>query len=291
MRSVSEIKLSIRNINLAAMHWRCESEHKILAVHGWLDNAESFSGLAEFLPDHEIVALDFPGHGHSDHRPQGEILHYIDYIVDIYEVLKVLGWNQCVLLGHSMGAGVASVFASAFPDKLQGLICLDGLGPITIAADHLSERLNKSVRMNIKSAAKNKTVYPDIDTAVEARHQAGDISLESVKKLVRRNLKKVDSNNANRGYIWRSDARLRLPSMYYLSEEQAQGYMRKIDIPTLMIRPVDSNFRAQPILKQRASLINDLTWQDVPGGHHVHMDDPEVVLPAIKGFLQRLENE
>lgn len=291
MRTSKEIKLSIRNIDLAAMHWQGESDLKILAVHGWLDNSESFSGLAELLSDHEIVGLDFPGHGHSDHRPQGEILHYVDYIVDIYEVLKALGWDRCVLLGHSMGAGVASVFASAFPDKLQGLICLDGLGPITIAADHLPERLNRSVRMNIKSAAKNKTVYPDFDAAARARHQAGGISLESVKKLVRRNLKKVDSNDADKGYIWRSDARLRLPSLYYLSEEQAQAYMRKIDIPTLMIRPLDSNFRAEPILKHRASLINDLTWQDVPGGHHVHMDNPLVVLPAIKEFLQRLENE
>ena len=285
MRKPKEIKLSIRNIDLAAMHWQGESELKILAVHGWLDNAESFSGLAELLPDHDIVALDFPGHGHSDHRPQGEILHFVDYIVDIYEVLVALEWEQCVLLGHSMGAGVASVFASAFADKLQGLICLDGLGPVTSGVDHLPERLNKSVRMNINSTAKSKTVYPNADVAVEARYKAGDISLESVKKLVRRNLKKTQG-----GYVWRSDARLRLPSLYYLSEEQAIAYVSEIDVPTLMIRPVDSNFRIEPVLKHRASLVADLTWQDVPGGHHVHMDDPGVVAPAIKDFLARLEN-
>jgi len=284
MRKSKEITLSIRNIDLAAMHWQAESQIKILAVHGWLDNAESFSALAELLPDYEIVGLDFPGHGHSDHRPQGEILHYVDYIVDIYQVLKALEWEKCVLLGHSMGAGVASVFASAFAEKLQGLICLDGLGPITSAVDHLPERLNKSVRMNIKSTAKTKTIYPDVDAAVQARHQAGDISIESVRKLVRRNLEKVEG-----GYVWRSDSRLRLPSLYYLSEEQALAYMSKINIQTLMIRPVDSNFRAGAILKHRASLINDLTWQDVPGGHHVHMDDPQAVLPAIEDFLAKLE--
>ncbi len=284
MRKPKEIKLSIRNIDLAALHWQCESTVRILALHGWLDNAESFGALAELLPDCEIVALDFPGHGHSDHRPQGEILHYVNYIVDVYEVLKALDWDRCVLLGHSMGAGVASVFVSAFPDMFKGLICLDGLGPITCAADHLPQRLNKSVRMNIKSDAKTKTVYPDVDAAIAARHQVGDISRESVQKLVRRNLKKVSD-----GYVWRSDVRLRLPSLYYLSEQQAQAYMRKITVPTLIIRPVDSNFRAESVLKKRADLIEDLTWHNVPGGHHVHMDNPDVLIPAIKEFLQGLE--
>ncbi len=285
MRKPKEIKLSIRNIDLAAMHWQAESNLKLLAMHGWLDNAESFTGLTELLPDYEIVALDFPGHGHSGHRPQGEILHYIDYMVDIYEVIKELNWDKCVLLGHSMGAGVASIFASAFPDKLSGLICLDGLGPITSAAEHLPQRLNKSVRMNIKSSAKSKTVYPDVEAAVEHRHMAGDISRTAVQKLVRRNLKKID-----KGYIWRSDSRLRLPSLYYLSEEQAQAYMRDIQIPTLMIRPIDSNFRGEIVLKERAALIKDLIWHEVAGGHHVHMDHPEIVLPAIKDFLLKLEN-
>ncbi len=285
MRKPNEITLPIRNINLTALHWQAESNIKILAVHGWLDNAESFTGLAELLPEYEIVALDFPGHGHSDHRPQGEVLHYVDYIVDIYEVLNALDWDQCLLMGHSMGAGVASVFTSAFPEKLTGLICLDGLGPITSAADHLPQRLNKSVRMNIKSTTKTKTVYPDVEAAVQARHQAGDLSQQSVRKLVRRNLKRIDN-----GYIWRSDSRLRLPSLYYLSEEQAHAYLNNIQTPTLMIRPTDSSFRAEAVLKQRASLISDLIWQELPGGHHLHMDNPEIVAPVVKDFLHRLEN-
>ena len=285
MRKPEEIRLPIRNIDLAAMHWQAESGLKILALHGWLDNAESFTGLAQLLSGYEIVALDFPGHGHSDHRPQGEILHYVDYIVDIYEVMKALNWDKCVLLGHSMGAGVASVFASAFPEKLHGLICLDGLGPITCAVDHLPQRLNKSVRMNTKSSAKTKTIYPDVEAAVEHRHMAGDLSRQAVQKLVRRNLKKIDN-----GYIWRSDSRLRLASLYYLSEQQAQAFMSNISVPTLMIRPVDSNFRAEAVLKQRASLVKDLIWHQVAGGHHVHMDKPEIVFPAMKDFLGKLEN-
>ncbi|MFY0450190.1 alpha/beta hydrolase, partial [Xanthomonas codiaei] len=40
---------------------------RILALHGWLDNAASFVPLSAHLqaPDLDLVLLDLPGHGHS----------------------------------------------------------------------------------------------------------------------------------------------------------------------------------------------------------------------------------
>ena len=278
-----EIRLLIRNIELAAQHWPAQSKPRILALHGWLDNAQSFAPLAEKLPDCEIVALEFPGHGHSQHRPTGEILHYVDYIADVYAVLAALGWDTCILMGHSMGAGVASMFASAFPEKLLGLVCLDGLGPITGQPHEQAARLNKSVRLNTKSIAKTKTVYASVEQAVNARAQAGDLSRNAVERLVARNL--VETHN---GYIWRSDSRLRLPSLYYFSEQQAQAYLSEIKIPTLLIRPVDSAYRAKEILTARAALVEDLTWVNIPGGHHAHMDEVDEVVGPLKHFINKV---
>ena len=278
-----EIRLSIRNVELAALHWPANSKTRILALHGWLDNAQSFGPLAEKMPGYDIVALDFPGHGLSGHRPAGEILHYIDYIADVYAVLKTLNWDACVLIGHSMGAGVASLFASAFPEKLQGLICLDGLGPITGQVEDLVPRLNKSVRSNIKSIAQSKSVYESVEQAVQARVQAGNISKSSAKRLVDRNLLEI-----NNGYVWRSDARLRLPSLYYLSEQQAQAYLSEIQVPTLMIRPTESTYRAEKILRARAALISKISWIDVPGGHHAHMDQVDQMLVQLNNFIDKL---
>ena len=53
---------------LAGLQWPGEGE-PVLALHGWLDNAASFQPLAEPL-GHPLVALDFAGHGHSEHRPR-----------------------------------------------------------------------------------------------------------------------------------------------------------------------------------------------------------------------------
>src|SRR3546814_4039743 len=48
-------------------------------LHGWLDNANSFIPLAERLPN-PLLALDFSGHGHSDHAPAELATHLIDHV-------------------------------------------------------------------------------------------------------------------------------------------------------------------------------------------------------------------
>ena len=278
-----EIRLSVRNIELAALRWRANSKVRILALHGWLDNAQSFAPLAEKLPDYDIVAVDFPGHGHSEHRPVGEILHFVDYIADVYAVLKALDWDSCVLIGHSMGGGVASLFASAFPEKLSGLVCLDGLGPITGESQDLVARLKKSVQLNTKSVAQSKTVYKSVEQAVEARFKAGDLSKSSVQRLVERSLLEVSN-----GYCWRSDSRLRLPSAYYFTEQQVQACLSGIQVPTLMFRPVNSAYRVEKTLKSRAALIKNLNWVEMSGGHHAHMDQADELLKPLKNFVDKV---
>lgn len=275
-----EIRLTIRNLELAALHWSAKSSTRILALHGWLDNAQSFWPLAEKLPDIDFVALDFPGHGHSGHRPAGEILHFVDYVADVYDVLNSLEWDKCLLMGHSMGAGVASLFASSFPEKLDGLICLDGLGPVTCQAKELPATLKRAVQLNARGNGKSETVYESLDHAAQARIRATGLNQSSARKLVERNLQK-----RRNGYVWRSDPRLRQPSLYYLSEQQVGAYLREIKVPTLLVRPDGPASRAQDVLKLRSALVGDLTCVEIPGGHHAHMNSLDHLLPALYDFI------
>ena len=58
------------------------------------------------------MALDFPGHGLSRHRPEGagHGYNYCDYTLSVLAAVQALGWHDdCVIVGHSMGAGVATM--------------------------------------------------------------------------------------------------------------------------------------------------------------------------------------
>lgn len=70
---------------IAAQEWKgTECKHQILMLHGWQDNSNSFKRLVPLLPeDWWVVALDFPGHGHSSHRVTGLPYHAPDYLIDI----------------------------------------------------------------------------------------------------------------------------------------------------------------------------------------------------------------
>ena len=66
--------LTLAHGRLAALAWGDPEAPTWLALHGWLDNAESFSRLAPLLVEAlgiRIVAIDFPGHGHSQPRAEG----------------------------------------------------------------------------------------------------------------------------------------------------------------------------------------------------------------------------
>ena len=85
---------------------------KLLALHGWLDNAASFVPLMPELGAFDLVALDLPGHGASAHRMPGYDYVFVDWIHDVLDVLDALGWERAHLLAHPIGRAIAPVVAS-----------------------------------------------------------------------------------------------------------------------------------------------------------------------------------
>ena len=86
---------------------------RVLALHGWLDNAASFVPLAAHLRGIDLVAIDQPGHGQSAHLPPGTDYSFVGALNAVLDVADALGWDRFALLGHSMGAGIGSMLAAA----------------------------------------------------------------------------------------------------------------------------------------------------------------------------------
>ena len=110
-KNLQEFEVKISNLRLSVKCWGNPKDEPMLAFHGWLDNAATFDNLAPLLNQHRVISIDLPGHGFSQHRPVGSAYHFSDLIIDIIEVIDVLCLEKVSLLGHSMGAGVASYLA------------------------------------------------------------------------------------------------------------------------------------------------------------------------------------
>ena len=124
MTSPCERTFTVNGRTMTTLCWHDSHKAPLLALHGWLDNAATFDLLAPLLSDFYIVALDFAGHGWSEHRAAGTRYHILDHVDDVLSIVNQLGWQRFTLMGHSMGAGVASLLSSALPERVEKLVMI-----------------------------------------------------------------------------------------------------------------------------------------------------------------------
>ncbi len=262
-----EIRLSLPHIEVAAHLYGPEDGQPVIALHGWLDNAATFSRLAPLLEGLRIVALDLPGHGHSDHRPVGAPYNIWDYAHDVLQVAEQFGWQRFSLLGHSMGAIVSVLLAGAMPDRVGRLALIDGVIPFTGEAETAPQKLGESLQALLEVDAKRKPVYKTFEQAVAARMKGvGAVSHDAAERLAQRGLMPVPG-----GFTWRTDARLMLPSPMRLSRAHALAFVDRVACPTSLIL-AEQGLMTEPAMLQLAEGL-PFALHRLAGGHHLHLDD------------------
>jgi len=174
-------------------------KRKILCLHGWLDNGASFhivgpeiikqlGGSSDGdMNDIDIVAIDLPGHGFSSHKsPDGPPQLLSEYVLYTAEALHSLNWidvdngrnnninsntqgntdgsgerigEGITLIGHSMGAGLVVLFAAAYPEYVNSIILLEGLGPVARKSVDAAQHARNAIQRRITS---NRKLYPEL---------------------------------------------------------------------------------------------------------------------------------
>ncbi|WP_312451787.1 alpha/beta fold hydrolase [Stutzerimonas nitrititolerans] len=264
-----EVRLRLPHLEVAAHLYGPEDGRPVIALHGWLDNAASFSRLAPLLNGVRIVALDLPGHGLSDHRPPGAGYNIWDYAHDILQTAEQFGWQRFSLLGHSLGGIVSVLLAGAMPERIERLALIDGVIPYTGEAESAPRKLGEALRALLAVERKRKPVYASFDQAVAARMKGvGAVSREAAERLAQRGLMPVPG-----GYTWRTDPRLMLPSPLRLTLAHAQAFAQRVECPTSLIIARQGLMTDAKVIE----FIDSLPFEShrLHGGHHLHLDDDE----------------
>jgi pimeloyl-ACP methyl ester carboxylesterase len=256
----------------------------VLALHGWLDNAASFVPLAARLPDLDWAMVDLPGHGLSDHLPADAAYTTPQAIVQVLAILDALGWERCVLLGHSMGAAIASLVAAVAPQRASALVAIEALGGLAAPAEETVARLRAHVAALDALGDKQLRVFADLTAPVRARMLANQLNEDSARLLVERGVRPVEG-----GWSWRSDPRLMLPTAVRMTEDQVRDVLAAIQCPAQVIyaTPAQAYF-PEPERSQRAALLAHGRLHTLPGHHHLHMDQPDAVAAVVGDFILSL---
>lgn len=284
-----EREIQLSHLRLSGLEFGQESHANVtlLFLHGWLDNAASFTSVMENLGETaqqqnwHMLAVDLAGHGLSQHRSADNFYPFHDYIADIHELLAKITPNKCILIGHSLGALIASCYSAAFPDKVNGLIQIEGLGPLTEPAENSAERLRKGVLSRQRMLAKPIRRYHSQHDACLHRMHANQLSAKQLKPLIERGTYLQGGH-----WYWRYDPKLKCQSLFRMTEQQGLSYLQAIECPSLVILG-ENGFPQLATAESRKAAIKHHQEETVPGGHHCHIESFAQVSDIIRHFVAK----
>lgn len=99
----------------------------MLAVHGYLDNSNSFKPLAPLLIGNEyyIISIDLPGQGLSSKLPAGIAYTTKLNLTAIRRVVQYFEMNNFIFLAHSYGCLMPLMYDTVFQGELKAIIGID----------------------------------------------------------------------------------------------------------------------------------------------------------------------
>lgn len=280
---MESLEFLLPHIRLSSLQYHSQdSEIVTIALHGWLDNANSFSPLMAVNRNHHVIAIDWPGHGHSQHRGADASYQLLDYVYDLYALIEHNKWQKVNIIGHSLGAIVASIFTGTFPELVNKLVLIEALGAISSKPQDTRELLKKSIVNKYREQTKRSSNkgYDSFEKAILARTMASDFNSDIAQILIERSLLATDN-----GYKWRSDPRLKQLSPMRMVEQQAVDLLSGIEHETLLILGESGYLSLRKTLSERMAVIPNLNVHTLAGGHHLHMEYPEPVWQLITQHL------
>lgn len=277
-----EMRWRVNGLQLAGLSWGKPGAAPLLALHGWLDNAASFSLLAPLLDTHHVVAVDLTGHGCSDHRSADAGYQIWDDLPELVGILAELGWERFSLLGHSRGAMISCLLASTFSERIDKLVLLDGMVPPPLDEAQFPVQLRAFIEDKQRWLARGNRSFSSLEAAIASR--AGEeLPAQAARLLTERNL----AGTADGGFSWTTDLRLRGASAVKLTAGQIRAVLEALDMPTLLLLAQDGFGRHPELVALAERHIRELQLVRVDGSHHCHMGPEAAAVAAlVKAFLQ-----
>jgi len=151
-----------------------EGNIPLVFVHGWCCDKSYWDEQTNYFKNqYKIVTIDLAGHGESGLGRKSYTIPM--FAMDVSAVLNQLGFEKFILIGHSLGAGVAVETAVSNLDKTLAIFSIDGLTDIPNMKneeeiDSIKKKFHSELtEQEFKSKAYNWVIslqHPESDSAL-----------------------------------------------------------------------------------------------------------------------------
>jgi len=256
-----------------------------LLVHGLSDAGATWARLVPHLPaDLHVVAPDLRGHGGTARVGDGGYYYFLDYVRDLRDLVDAFARDRLLLIGHSMGGGIAALFTGAWPDAVDRLVLVEGLGVDEEPHDDGPKRLRRwveEVRRTERSGRAAGRLDDLDDLTGKLRRWIPRLSDEHAAELAPWLARTAPDGSLR----WLQDPLHRTRTPLLFQAARWEPFLRAITCPVLTVWGSESWYRL-PDLPDRRAMLADHRMVEVPdAGHSVHLDAPEALGEAIGRFL------
>ncbi|XP_073997770.1 probable serine hydrolase isoform X1 [Rhodnius prolixus] len=282
-------------IQLFGKRWGEKTGQPLIALHGFLDNLSTFDKLLPLLDVPSVLCLDLNGHGQSSHLPKGISIYYSDYLIQLRYLFKHLYvWDKdLVFMGHSFGSSLLFTYAALYPEEVSKMINIDCSRYRTAA---VVKKMVKDTRRSMDTFLSTENHYKfstftfdECVNFVDKERKSFDlgINMESCKILVSRGT----SNIGNGKYYFTHDSRLGAHAFGRNTASYNLALASRIKCQVLNVHAsggvnvnafgLEEDKHIKMMNENCKSCLNLV----LEGGHHIHLESPEVVAPHINKFL------
>jgi N-formylmaleamate deformylase len=245
----------------------------VIFLPGITSYSLSFKKILKLLPkEYYLLSMDIRGRGQSSKPKTGYSLD--DYCEDLLNVLNGLAYNPYspILVGHSMGARIATAFAAKYPSLISGAVLIDppinGPGQRELYPNRLSMFLQQKEAVEENNMSLFASFFPSFskEQLEERAEEYRNTSLQSI--------------------IHSHEAFLTEPFHMYLKIAGNAG------VPMLLLAAEHGDTIREneiQILKKLHKTLQATYIKDV--GHMIYKERPELTAQYIQTFIEEQKNK
>jgi pimeloyl-ACP methyl ester carboxylesterase len=237
----------------------------VVLCHGYSDNALCWTALArELEATYDVIMADARCHGRSEAPIKGNGPDAM--AADLKAFIEVLGLDQPVAVGHSMGAMQVFLASSLYPALLRAAVLED---PVWFDGQRSAPPPNRQEELERRAAMS--------DEALLAENRAQHPGWEEETLRLWTNAKRQLDGRVHNAEI--------------VTARPWREVLMGVRCPTLFITgdPSHGSIVNDEVAKAALMLNGNLERTHIPGvGHHVRFESPEIYTATVKGFTAKV---
>jgi pimeloyl-ACP methyl ester carboxylesterase len=264
--------ISVNGLRLRCREWGTPPAPPVVLLHGGSAHAHWWDLFADSIADrYRAYALDLREHGDSEH-PYPPAYRMDDYVRDLAAFIDLMALTSVTLIGHSLGAMIATAYTASAPKRIRSLVAVDSILKITPAGAQYLARLQRFPQ----------PVYRSRDDALR-RFRLLPVHTTADGGILR--------HIAAHGLRQLADGRWTLK---FDREAMAQNgpldltpHLQRLHCPILFVRGTHSRLVTRAGLAALLRAARHAQAVEIPDAHHhVMLDNPTAFARTIRSFLE-----